>query len=77
MGHWLLRILLDDSDFIIVAGFQVFLDHQRDLKDDRMIKFTEIQTRDFLDLFKTVDKRIAGYKLRSGTSGTESSAADK
>ena len=51
------------------AGGQVLLDHQRYLKDDRVLKFAQIETGQLLDLLKTVDQRVAVYEQLAGGLG--------
>ena len=51
------------------AGRKIFLYHQSDLEDDRVIKFAEIQTGQLLDLLKTVDQRVAVNEQLSGGLG--------
>ena len=50
------------SDASFLTAFQVLANHQRDLKDNRMVKFTQVQTGQLLDLFQAVHQRIAVYE---------------
>ena len=41
------------------AGRKVLFDHERDLEGDGVVELTQVESRELLDLFKTVDKRIS------------------
>lgn len=38
---------------------QILLDHQCDLEDDSVVEFTQIESRQLLYLFKTVNERVS------------------
>jgi hypothetical protein len=48
-----------DSVSEIVERVEVHLHHHGDLKNDGVVKFTQIQAGDFFDFFKPVNQRIA------------------
>ena len=50
-------------------GGEVFLDHQRNLKDDGVVEFPQIQSGEFFNFFKTVNQCISVNKQFSGCFG--------
>ena len=47
------------SDQAVLAGHQIFFDHQRHLENDRVVKLAQIETCELLDLLQPVDQRVA------------------
>ena len=63
------RIFLWIGNLFSVLIFQITIDHHRDLEHDGVVKFPQVQTRQFLDFFQTVNQRIAVHVQLSGRFG--------
>ena len=46
-------------------GAQIFLNHQGNLEGDRVLKFTQIESRQLANFFQAVNQRVSVYKQLS------------
>ena len=58
-------ILILESELHGLAG-KIFLYHKRNLEGDRVIEFTQIESGQLADLFKSVNERVSVYEKLAG-----------